>query len=197
MLRACLRIVIHEGRNRQVRRMCEVVGYPVRRLIRTRIGPISDTHLEPGEYRELSQKEVRELALAAATRSSGKAGKVGSHPMAMLRAIRGATTVDADLADQITERTQALVAAMLERNGLDIEDLVSLIFTSTPDLHAGFPATAATSARTERGATPRCDRGGRAGRARALHPGDAALLHRSSTRRDPPRVPRRGAFAAK
>ena len=44
--------------------------------------------------------------------------------MVMLRAIRGATTVDADLADQITERTQALVAAMLERNGLDIEDLV-------------------------------------------------------------------------
>jgi chorismate mutase len=63
--------------------------------------------------------------------------------MAMLRAIRGATTVDADLADQIHERTQALVAAMLERNKLDVDDLVSLIFTSTPDLHASFPATAA------------------------------------------------------
>jgi 23S rRNA pseudouridine2605 synthase len=70
-----LRIVIHEGRNRQVRRMCEVVGYPVRRLIRTRIGPISDTHLEPGEYRELSQKEVRELALAAASGHQVKPGK--------------------------------------------------------------------------------------------------------------------------
>ena len=63
--------------------------------------------------------------------------------MAMLRAIRGATTVDADHADQIRDRTQSLVSAMLERNGVEIDDLVSMIFTSTPDLHAGFPATAA------------------------------------------------------
>jgi 23S rRNA pseudouridine2605 synthase len=70
-----LRIVIHEGRNRQVRRMCEVVGYPVRRLVRTRIGPISDTRLQPGGYRELSQKEVRELALAAASGHQVKPGK--------------------------------------------------------------------------------------------------------------------------
>ena len=35
-----LRIVIHEGRNRQVRRMCDAVGHPVIRLVRTRIGPI-------------------------------------------------------------------------------------------------------------------------------------------------------------
>jgi 23S rRNA pseudouridine2605 synthase len=70
-----LRIVIHEGRNRQVRRMCEVVGFPVRRLIRTRIGPISDPHLQPGEYRELLQKEVRELALAAASGHQTKPGK--------------------------------------------------------------------------------------------------------------------------
>ena len=59
--------------------------------------------------------------------------------MAMLRAIRGATTVDADIADQIRDRTQALVSEMLERNGVEIDDLVSMIFTSTPDLHAGFP----------------------------------------------------------
>ena len=69
-----LRIVIHEGRNRQVRRMCEAVGHPVRRLIRTRIGPISDAHLQPGEFRELSQKEVRELALAAASGHQVKPG---------------------------------------------------------------------------------------------------------------------------
>src|SRR5204862_3895570 len=44
-----LRITIHEGRNRQVRRMCEAIGHPVVRLVRTRIGPITDRSLKPGE----------------------------------------------------------------------------------------------------------------------------------------------------
>ena len=57
-----LRIVIHEGRNRQVRRMCEAVGHPVRRLVRTRIGPVRDTTLAPGQWRAL---ERRRGALAA------------------------------------------------------------------------------------------------------------------------------------
>ena len=61
-----LRIVIHEGRNRQVRRMCEAVGHPVRRLVRTRIGPLSDRRLKPGEWRELTQGELRELTEAVA-----------------------------------------------------------------------------------------------------------------------------------
>lgn len=56
-----LRIVIHEGRNRQVRRMCEAVGFPVTRLVRTRIGPIVDSSLGPGEFRELDTAEVRSL----------------------------------------------------------------------------------------------------------------------------------------
>jgi len=56
-----LRITIHEGRNRQVRRMCEAVGHPVRRLVRTRIGPLSDRSLGPGEWRELSPAERRSL----------------------------------------------------------------------------------------------------------------------------------------
>lgn len=59
-----LRIVIHEGRNRQVRRMCSAVGHPVVRLVRTRIGPLRDTRLAPGEWRELTQDEVRELERA-------------------------------------------------------------------------------------------------------------------------------------
>ena len=63
-----LRIVIHEGRNRQVRRMCEAVGHPVVRLVRTRIGPLADRDLPPGEWRELSVAEVRVLDAAAARR---------------------------------------------------------------------------------------------------------------------------------
>lgn len=66
-----LRIVIHEGRNRQVRRMGEAVGHPVRRLVRTRIGPITDRTLAPGEWRELTQAEVRELERAAAGAADG------------------------------------------------------------------------------------------------------------------------------
>jgi 23S rRNA pseudouridine2605 synthase len=61
-----LRLVIHEGRNRQVRRMCAAVGHPVRRLVRTRIGPLRDTRLGPGEWRELLLDEVRELERAVA-----------------------------------------------------------------------------------------------------------------------------------
>ena len=61
-----LRITIHEGRNRQVRRMAEAVGHPVRRLVRVRIGPLSDRRLAPGEWRALTQAEVRSLERAAA-----------------------------------------------------------------------------------------------------------------------------------
>jgi len=56
-----LRIVIHEGRNRQVRRMCEAIGHDVVRLVRTRIGPIQDARLAPGTSRTLSVSEVRKL----------------------------------------------------------------------------------------------------------------------------------------
>lgn len=61
-----LRIVIHEGRNRQVRRMCEAVGHPVRRLVRTRFGPVADRSLRPGSWRPLTVAEVRALETAAA-----------------------------------------------------------------------------------------------------------------------------------
>ncbi len=60
-----VRLVIHEGRNRQVRRMCEAVGHPVARLVRTRIGPLSDDRLRPGTWRPLTPAEVRSLQQAA------------------------------------------------------------------------------------------------------------------------------------
>ena len=56
-----LSIVIHEGRNRQVRRMCESIGHPVVRLRRVAIGPITDSRLRPGDFRELSAEEVAAL----------------------------------------------------------------------------------------------------------------------------------------
>src|ERR671912_97496 len=61
-----LRITIHEGRNRQVRRMCDAVGHPVRRLVRLRIGPLSDRTLAPGAWRDLDAAERRSLIEAVA-----------------------------------------------------------------------------------------------------------------------------------
>ena len=63
-----LRLTIHEGRNRQVRRMCEAVGHPVKRLIRTRIGPLADRKLKPGQWRHLTGDELRSLEKAAVPR---------------------------------------------------------------------------------------------------------------------------------
>ena len=56
-----LLITIREGRNRQVRRMCEAVGHPVRTLKRVKIGPLADRRLKPGDWRDLSATEVDTL----------------------------------------------------------------------------------------------------------------------------------------
>ena len=69
-----LRIVLHEGRNRQVRRMCEAIGHPVQRLVRSRIGPITDRKLKPGSWRELTVDEVRALERAASAGGAATAG---------------------------------------------------------------------------------------------------------------------------
>ena len=62
---SALEIVLKEGRKRIVRRMCEAVGHPVRRLVRTRIGPLTDPKLAPGAHRPLTPAEVRSLYAAA------------------------------------------------------------------------------------------------------------------------------------
>jgi 23S rRNA pseudouridine2605 synthase len=59
--RAAVRIVMAEGRKREVRRMLQAVGLPVRRLVRVRVGPIRLGRLRPGQVRELDGAEVREL----------------------------------------------------------------------------------------------------------------------------------------
>jgi 23S rRNA pseudouridine2605 synthase len=63
-----LRITIREGRNRQVRRMCEAVGHPVQTLRRIRIGPLADSSLGVGQWRDLTLAEVEKL-------KSGTSGK--------------------------------------------------------------------------------------------------------------------------
>ena len=60
----------------------------------------------------------------------------------MVRGLRGATTVDADTAAQVTERSQELMRELMERNGLVEDDIVSILFTATGDVHSIFPATA-------------------------------------------------------
>lgn len=62
---------------------------------------------------------------------------------AAVRALRGATTIDEDTTEHITERVTALLHEMFERNGVDHDDIISIVFTATDDIHATFPATAA------------------------------------------------------
>lgn len=96
-----------------------------------------------------------------------------------VRALRGATTVEVDTPEAITGRVTELLRVLLESNGVVLDDLISVLFTATPDLRSMFPATAAREVgfgaipllcATEvdvPGATPRCIR---------------ALLHLSTDR---------------
>jgi len=58
-------------------------------------------------------------------------------------ALRGATTVDADTTDQVRARTVTLIDQMMSANGLGHDDIISVIFTATDDIHSMFPALAA------------------------------------------------------
>ena len=60
-----------------------------------------------------------------------------------VRAVRGAVQLDRDDAGHMDEQVGALLTAVLERNGLTADDLISVWFTATPDLHSDFPAAAA------------------------------------------------------
>ncbi|HEY2768148.1 MAG TPA: pseudouridine synthase [Solirubrobacteraceae bacterium] len=96
-----LEITIGEGRNRQVRRMCEVVGHRALALRRVALGPLRLGALAPGEHRRLGAAEVEALRAASATRgdatrggaASGDAapgGARGGRPRGAAREIRGA-----------------------------------------------------------------------------------------------------------
>ena len=63
-----------------------------------------------------------------------------------LAALRGATTLDADTREEVMTRTSEMLEALLDRNGLDAGDVVSLLFTATDDIHSEFPAAAVRAA---------------------------------------------------
>ncbi|MBS7368613.1 MAG: pseudouridine synthase, partial [Oscillospiraceae bacterium] len=71
--RTVLRIVIKQGLNRQIRRMCAALGLEVGRLRRVAVGGVKLGMLKPGEWRDLTKDELRILRAAAGT---GKRGKV-------------------------------------------------------------------------------------------------------------------------
>lgn len=59
--RSQIEVVMGEGRKREIRRMLDAIGYPVHRLVRTAIGPVSDPNLKPGQSRRLTNKEIARL----------------------------------------------------------------------------------------------------------------------------------------
>jgi chorismate mutase len=60
-----------------------------------------------------------------------------------VRAVRGAVQLDRDEAEEMREKVSGLLTEILQRNSLGVDDLISVLFTATPDLHSDFPAVAA------------------------------------------------------
>jgi chorismate mutase len=63
-----------------------------------------------------------------------------------VRALRGATTLDVDERDHLVERTQEVIVELFRRNGMTEDDLISILFTATGDVHSAYPAEAAREA---------------------------------------------------
>ena len=78
--RVVLQITIHEGRNRQIRKMCEAVGLEVARLKRSSIGPLKLGMLQPGHWRELKPSEVGMIRNAIKTVEEGNPEKAEKEP---------------------------------------------------------------------------------------------------------------------
>ena len=139
--KALVEITLHEGRKHIVRRMLAEVGHPVSRLVRTTIGPVKLGDLRPGTTRDLSVREIGDLFAAVGLLPLGAGTQEGLH--VTVRAIRGAIQVDEDDRDSILEGTAELVSAVMSRNDLTTDDVISVLFTVTPDLTSEFPALAA------------------------------------------------------
>lgn len=79
-------------------------------------------------------------------RQAEQAGGGSRPPGERVRALRGATTLAADTRADVIERTKELITELFTRNGLDEDDLISIVFTATEDIAAAFPAEAARDA---------------------------------------------------
>ena len=146
--------------------MCEAVGHPVARLVRTRIGPLADRSLAP---RDLAPPHPGRGAGAASGRAKGaRASGPCADDLPQSRALRGATTIDVDKPAHIDRAGGgAADSRCFERNGVDHDDIISIIFTATEDVVSMFPATAARTLRARRRAAdlrPRSCRRARAAR---------------------------------
>ena len=147
-----LELTIREGRNHQVKRMCEAVGHRVRTLERIRFGGLRLDDLAVGAHRRLKAAEVERARCGEATAPrrrpraprSGHRGRESTRVAAMrLFALRGASSVDHNDAQAILGATEWLLREILKLNDLHPSDVVSCIFTLTDDLNAEFPAVAA------------------------------------------------------
>ena len=137
-----LDLTIHEGKNRQVRRMLESLERPVLALVRMRFGPLSLGTLGVGETRPASEKELGELRKIVLAFARTRRRMSDLRPY-LVRGIRGATSVESNEAATILAATEELLLEIRERNTLDLDLVASALFTVTPDLTAAFPAAAA------------------------------------------------------
>ena len=200
-----LRIVIHEGRNRQIRRMTEAVGHPVRRLVRTRIGPLTDPRLGPGEWRPLEPRRGPGPGAAAGPATPRPAPSSAEGPGPGPSVACGAMASPSEPCaghhrrhrhpEQIAERMQELLGAVRAQR-VDHDDLISIVFTATGDLVSVFPAAAARAMGL--GDVPLlCARSSTSWVDAPLPPGARAPDHRADPGRAPPRLPPRGPGAAR
>jgi cytidylate kinase len=101
-----LRVVLREGRNREVRRLLQAVGYPVRRLVRTRIGSVRLGNLRSGAYRKLTASEVRSLV------GDVRRARPAASDLQRRRGMQGARSMDARTEDEGASTNVRLVVAI-------------------------------------------------------------------------------------